>query len=314
MGVPGGWTETGLRQHCTGTIFYVDPNYPGVSDQRDGTDPTDPLTTVAAALTKCEDYRGDVIVVMANNAWKWGDWVAGAGQYTTAIIEEVTVDVHGVRIVGLSPSGAVGVVWQAAQAGGTCITVHAMDVLIEGFAFQGCYTGPGLAYAQADAISAVWGGAFYGENLTVRNCHFSEYVDTAIELEFSWYAHIHNNVFDRCAVVGIYADPAGSHTQYCNIHDNLFTNCGDAIALEVSDYNQIYRNSIYNITAQAGGLSTDEGINLTNGDYNMVFDNYFSCDLPAGANGDWDDLNTAGGTDAWVNNHCMNGDATTAPA
>ncbi|MCJ7555938.1 MAG: hypothetical protein MUP90_03365, partial [Gammaproteobacteria bacterium] len=63
MGVEGGWTETGLRQHCTGAIFYVDPNYPGVNDQRDGTDPTDPLATVAAALTKCQAYRGDTIAV-----------------------------------------------------------------------------------------------------------------------------------------------------------------------------------------------------------------------------------------------------------
>ena len=54
MGVPGTDTERGLRTHTTGAVFYVDPNYSGVSDLRDGTDPEDPLRTVAAALTKCQ--------------------------------------------------------------------------------------------------------------------------------------------------------------------------------------------------------------------------------------------------------------------
>lgn len=58
MGVPGAWTDTGVRTHPTGTVFYVDPNYPGASDQRDGTDPTDPLATIAAAVSKCEAYPG----------------------------------------------------------------------------------------------------------------------------------------------------------------------------------------------------------------------------------------------------------------
>ena len=57
MGVPGTDNETGLRLNSTGAIFYVDPNYPGVSDLRDGTNPTNPLQTVEAALTKCEAYR-----------------------------------------------------------------------------------------------------------------------------------------------------------------------------------------------------------------------------------------------------------------
>ncbi|GAG38311.1 unnamed protein product, partial [marine sediment metagenome] len=66
IGVEGAWTDTGLRMHSTGTVFYVDPNFPGASDARDGTDPTSPLLTVATAITKCEAYRGDVIAVMGN--------------------------------------------------------------------------------------------------------------------------------------------------------------------------------------------------------------------------------------------------------
>ena len=63
FGVPGTDERTGLRTHPTGAVFYVDPNYPGASDNRDGTSPTDPLLTMAAALTKCLPFRGDTIVV-----------------------------------------------------------------------------------------------------------------------------------------------------------------------------------------------------------------------------------------------------------
>ena len=42
-------------------------------------------------------------------------------------------------------------------------------------------------------------------------------------------------------------------------------------------------------------------------------DNFFSCLLPVPANGDWNDLNTAAATDAWMGNYCMNGLAVTNP-
>jgi hypothetical protein len=80
-----------------------------------------------------------------------------------------------------------------------------------------------------------------------------------------------------------------------------------------ADNNHIHRNSIYNGNAQGGAAATNEGINLTGGGDNQVFDNYFSCLLPVPANGDWDDLNTGAATDAWIGNHCMNGLATTTP-
>ena len=68
-GVVGSDARTGQRLHSTGVILYVDPNYPGASDDRDGTNPTNPLLTVAKALTLCQPYRGDVIAVGASSAW-----------------------------------------------------------------------------------------------------------------------------------------------------------------------------------------------------------------------------------------------------
>ena len=95
-GVPGVSTDTGLRTHPTGKVIYVDPNFPGVSDNRDGTDPTDPLQTVAAALTKCQPHRGDVILLAMNDSWMY----ASGAEYATPIQEAVEVTVPGVRIVG----------------------------------------------------------------------------------------------------------------------------------------------------------------------------------------------------------------------
>ena len=61
------------------------------------------------------------------------------------------------------------------------------------------------------------------------------------------------------------------------------------------------------------GAAANEGVNLTGGGRDMVFENWFRCLLPVPANGDWDDLNTGAATDAWVGNHCMDGLAVARP-
>lgn len=306
IGVLGTWNETGLRNSCDGAIFYVDPNYPGVSDARDGTDPTAPLATIAAALTKCQPYRGDVIAVMGNNAWQYG---AAADGRRLPISEEVIVDVPGVRIVGVDPSSPSGVVWTPASNGGICITVRALDVLIEGFHF---YEG---AFAGCNAIYALWNGTTaFGDNMVIRNCTFDDTVDIAIQLEYSWYCEIYNNIFWECDTAGIYTDPLGQGANYLKIFSNTFHDCGAALPLRGVDNSHIYDNSIYNGNAQGAGVATNEGIDLTNGVNNQIFANVFSCLLPVPANGDWDDLNSGGGaTNAWIANACTNGTAVTTP-
>jgi hypothetical protein len=313
FGVPGTDSERGLRMHSTGTIFYVDPNAIGVSDGRDGTNPDEPLATVAAALTHCQPYRGDVIAVMANNAWQYGRVADG---YRLPISEEVVVSVPGVRIVGVCPSGSNGVVWMPASNGGTCITVNAIDTLIEGFFFtEGAFTG-------CDAIAADWNGTTtWGDNLTVRHCTFDDTVDTAISMEFVWYAHIHDNVFWRCDVYGVYVDPLGSGVSYCVIHDNIFMDVAtSALSLPGADYCKIHHNNIYNTAAQAGGAATDAGITTEGGGHNIVDHNALSCLLPVPAAGDYGDFCTpdiatppGGSTDAWISNYCLNGPTVTNP-
>ena len=308
MGVPGTDSETGLRTDTHGTVFYVDPNAVGVSDQRDGTDPQHPLQTVATAIGKCQPYHGDVIAVMANNSWQYGNTADGR---TTAIAEEVTLNVPGVRLVGISSAGQ-GVYWYPASNGGICIYVTALDCTIEGFMFS-----EGPTYTGCTAISAEWDGTtLFGENLTVRHCVFDDTVDIGIQAEYSWYCEFHHNWFLECDQYGIYTDAGGSSCDYCSIHDNWFTDCGTAAIalLGGAGANQVYNNAIYNGSAEAGAAATNEGINTTGGNDNIVYNNYLSCLLPVPANGDLDDLNTAAATDAWIGNHCLNGLQVTNPA
>lgn len=305
-GVPGVSTETGLRTHVTGTIFYVDPNATGVSDARDGTDPNEPLQTVAAAIALCQDYRGDVIAVMMNGAWQYSANV----NYATAIQEEVTLDVAGVRLIGVSYSGT-GVVWEpvTAAGAGTCITVTAPDSVIEGFAFQG--SNPG-----GRAIYLNWDGPPYGENCIVRHCMFDDDIDVGIEMEFSWFNHIYDNTFQACDTYGIYAGAGGNGCAFCHIYNNFFFDVRGTSAMALlggSDNNNIYENWIYNADAENGALATNEGINLTGGADNMVHRNVFSCLLPGPGAGDWNDFCTASGTDSWNQNYLLNGPNTTNP-
>lgn len=306
MGVPGTDTETGLRQHSTGAIFYVDPNYPGASDARDGTNPEDPLLTVQAAVDKCQPYRGDTVAVMANNAWQFRNAADG---YLTGITGPVIITVPGIRLVGVNPSGSLGVTWMPTADNQTLITTLALDVLIEGFNFY-----RGNVYTGIRAIFADWGANKFGDNLTVRHNHF-ENIETPIQLEYSWYNNIHNNVFRGGGSVGgaIYVDPNGSGASYNLIHHNIFDYPAKAMALRGVDHTFIFNNSLYNWLAVTAAAATDGGIDTTAGQMNQVFENYFSCLLPAAAPGDWDDFNTASATDAWINNHCMNGLAITRP-
>jgi len=305
-GVPGAWTETGLRQHCTGAIFYVDPNNTDANDNRDGTDPTAPLATVATAITKCQAYRGDVIAVMANNAWGYNDATQG---YGTAVQECVTVNTPGVRIVGVCPSGALGVPWTPATADGVCITVYQPDVLIEGFCFMGNGGGTGI-YAEYSTR--------YGDNLTVRHCFFDDAMDEGVQLEYSWYADIHHNLFDECDSYGVYtANVGGNDPAYARVHHNWFYDIGTGGAIWLTDADRchIYENYIYNNDAASGAAGTTANcmINLTAGSRNLVHHNTLSCVLPAGVAWDYDACNTAGTADSWNQNYLMDGVSVTNP-
>jgi len=225
-----------LRLDSNGIILYVDPNHVDANDNRDGTDPDSPLATVAAAIALCRAYRNDTIIVGANSNWQYGDTTVGRA---TAIAEEVTVDVPGVRIVGLAPPSSLGVYWNPLTTSGVCITVNAIDVLIEGFCFwTGSVTTPVGILAQWDGVTN------FGDNLTVRHCYFEGGMDYGIQLDYSYNCHIHDNYFEGIDTAAIHNLDVQGDPDFSVFHHNHFMNCSAAFDLEdVSDC-MIYSNLI----------------------------------------------------------------------
>jgi len=293
-------------------LMYVNPNHADATDDGNtGENPEQPFLTVAAALLRTRDNRGDVILVGQNDAWQYG----GGSTWQTPIAEEVTITTEGVSLIGVSP-GSLGVTWHpvTAAGAGTCITVNAMDVFISGFTFEGGALG-GIG------IHAIWNGTtLFGENLVVQGCFFDSGIDIGIQLEYSWFARIHGCTFEACDFAGIYNDPTDSDAAYAHIYDNTFIDVGlgtgatGAISFQGVTDCYIYNNRIYNSNAEAANAATDEGIDTAGGDRNLVSDNWFSCVLTdTAANGDWGEFNSGAATDAWVGNHCTTGIAVNTP-
>lgn len=285
-------------------VFFVQPNSVQATDLGNtGEDPQTPFATVEAALARCQDNRGDTILVGGNDAWIYG----GGSAWRTPVTENVIVTVEGVHIIGVS-ADPLGVPWITAAAAGVCLTIHAMGVEVAGFLFDGDGASQGIAL--------LWDGVdYYGENAHIHDCFFSADLDEGITMEFSWNNHIHDCIFQECDDYGIYCDPAEDGFAYCQIIDCEFHDCGVAIEADASgcDENRIKRCDVYNTAAEAAGVATEEGFNFGNGAHNKVIDCTFSCLLPVPANGDIDDLCTGGATDSWIKCWCTDGPIVATP-
>jgi hypothetical protein len=291
MGVPGSDARLGLQTVTQGAVFYVDRYHGDANDSNDGTNPNAPLLTIQGGVNKCAAFHNDTVSISPGNSWQYG-----ALPLVNPYAEEVVINTPGIRLVGVHPSSVNGVVWTPAQDRGTCLTINALDVLVEGFIFTGG------VYISPTAIVAYWdGGTIKGDNLVVRNCVFESEVNTAIDLRYVWYADIYQNCF-WFNPLGIYANPGFFAPSDLQIHDNLFHECGNALDLVNVEYSFIYRNLIYCQAAALGINAANRGINTMNGTGNLVNDNTFSCLLAR-----YNDFCTAGNMDAWVNNHCIDG-------
>lgn len=297
-----------------GTTYFVDPNHPRASNQHAGTDPQFPLRTVAAAIGECEAYAGDSIIVMHNSYWTYGNVAVGRA---TPIREAVTVNVPGIRILGMTPDNPLGVPWVATGNNATCITVTAMDVTIEGFNFwDDGHTG-------ATGISADWDGPPYGENLTVQRCYFYD-LAYGIQLDYTWNCVIRNCRFDdlstaaihnpsvhgepdylkiiECEFVSNTADINLPDCEYCLVEANTFIDVTAAIVITAGDHNTIATNTI-----EGDGTGTNNFINLTGGGDNLVCTNMLACTIAQ-----YDTTCSDATSGSWVANQCTNG-TTTAP-
>jgi len=277
-------------------IFYVDPNNTLAVDAGNlGEDPSVPLYTVAAAVALCRAYMGDTIIVGANDDWRYA-----AGLRDTPITESLVIPYTkgGIRIVAAA-TNPMACRWTPAAINQAAITVHATDVLIEGFCFY-------PAYAGCTGVAAYWDGPPYGENLTVRHCFFEDGLDYGISLDYSWYAQIYNNHFEAVNNAAIYSLGVEGDVDYAWIHHNTFRNAAVAIGLAGLSGPTgcfIYDNLVYATPGVANF------IDLTGGAGNFVSGNWLSCTIVQFAATTCQDA-TSG---AWVRNHCIDDETSAAP-
>ena len=270
-----------------GNNLFVDPNHANASDANSGKTANKPLMTIQQAVTNAEAMHGDNIWVLQSDSWQY------SAQTENSISEAVIIpgDKPGLHLIGVG-FGSRGVNWNCSVTGTFCLTINAIDTVVDGFNFWG----DGV---DVHGIMCSWDGdPDYGDNAVIRNCTFTSSIDIGIQIEFAWNTKIHNNQFQECDDYGIFVDPGGDGIADAQIYNNYFDNCGYAMALDDSDRGSIYNNRIYCTEAQATGTATNRGINTSAGAGNIVSNNYFSC-LAA----NWDTFNSASATDAWLYNH-----------
>ena len=219
MGVSGSDVQRGLRWEPAGIVLYVDENHPGATAVGDGTDPENPLTTIAVAITNliafatatADSLEGSVIVVAAEST------------IAETVIVPPTAP-HNCMILGAGAS-AHAPTWAAATAAGTALTLRVEGWTIDGFTFETGAEGtairldevPGSSYSAYQTtirncrFDGLWGG-LYGVNfagaphrVTIENCEFLEYRSAAgdafaIMVTDSTHTnpyecHIRNNIF-----------------------------------------------------------------------------------------------------------------------
>ena len=294
------WGVAGVRREARGAYadsryFYVDPTNTTfqATDFNSGEDPEHPLLTIQRAVTLARSYQGDVIYVLCNDGWQYGTLT------DTMMSESVVIPntKPGLHLVGVG-HGSMGVYWRPAATAGTCLTINALDTEVEGFCFST------LGYVAGNGISVIWNGTTgRGDNPVIHHCVFDNTIDIAIQLEFCYNAHIHHCEFWECDTVGIYTDPAGSASEFANIHDNLFMDCAVAINMTELDLSVIHHNMIYNASARAAAACTNQGIDITLGANDLVYENWFSCVLAVV----FADLNSSNATSGFVGNHALDG-------
>ena len=277
-----------------GYNIFVDQNHDNASDLNTGFNSNYPLSTITQAVTNARAMSGDTIFVLQNDGWTYG---SDTGDN---IVENVTIPAAkpGLQLIGICP-GSMGVNWSPTGTASFALTIYAIDTRVSGFNFWG----------DGDGIYAEWNDPLFGENCVIENNTFSEGIDTAIQLEYVWYSKIVNNHFNEIDTYAIACSTSGSGIAYADISNNWFHECNIALYIEEADDCKIDRNHFYNSDALTSGSAGDEGINTSDGSSNIITDNYFSCLLC-----NWDTFNSGNATDAWINNHCQDGMATSTPA
>ena len=115
-----------------GNNLFVDPNHASASDANSGKSANLPLLTIQQAVTNAEAMNGDNIWVIQSDAWQYG------AQTENSISEAVVIpgDKPGLHLIGAG-FGSLGVNWNYTVTGTFCLTINALDTVVDGFNFWG---------------------------------------------------------------------------------------------------------------------------------------------------------------------------------
>jgi len=217
MGVPGSDVPRGLRERSSGVVFYVDGNHPNATATADGTDPENPLLTIAAAVARLATFHAEASISAENSVI-----VIAPGTYSENIAIDGTNYPDFCTFLG-GGNGRYPVIWTCAT--GDCLSLDAYGWLVDGIHFQPSATGAGVkltrdagAGAEGTVIqncffNGAWGTGLYGvelegapANVTIQGCRFAEFdaaspcitvTDTSTACPYQ--THILSNTFQEAA-------------------------------------------------------------------------------------------------------------------
>ena len=171
----------GMMISPNANIFYVDSGHAAASASGPGTNPKSPLSTIDAAVGKCDPDNGDMIIVMPGHAEVVasagaldldvaGITIIGIGQgasqptvtFTTIITADMDVDAANVTVIGIN-----------FVAGFADITA-AIDVNADDFSVLGCR----FTQSAVDMNALIWvqdAAAGASDRIRIEGCHVIAY-------------------------------------------------------------------------------------------------------------------------------------------
>lgn len=296
IGVSGSDVQRGLRWAPAGIVLYVDENHPGAVAVGDGTDPEQPLTTIAVAITNL------IAFATAMNVSLEGSVIVVANEATIA--ETVIIPPTAPKNCTLLGAGGSrnGPTWTAATAAGIALTIRQEGWVVEGFHF--------VTGAAGTAIRLQWlpGSSFVGYRGVIRNNHFDGAWAGLYAIDFNGAPYdvwIYGNEFreyrraDTTAAAITVTDSAEANPFMCVIRDNVFwenenhiTNLGAIRGFN----NSIFQGNVFNqgvliaatLILDLRGGSRGENIvtgNIFPGDYSNTGGYYANAANPGNWNG-----------------------------
>jgi hypothetical protein len=276
----------------------VDENHPGASADADGTDPENPLTTIALAITRL------IAFATATSSSLVGSYiVVGAGATIAETVVYPPTAPAGVTIMGAGGSFARPT-WTAATAAGTALTIQQEGITVQGFNFATGTAGtaimlqwvPGSGYVANRCIITdnLFDGVYTG--LYGINLYGAPYDTRIIGNEFREYTRGDTTAHAITVTNSNEADP------YMNrIEGNVFWDNENHVASV--DALRGWNNSLFlgNIFNDGVGIAVTNILDLRGGapGENIVVGNYFG--------GDYSNTGgyyaNAGGPGNWVGNY-----------